>query len=280
MIRFETAKISLQGNRGNNQDRCAIYSANNTYFLVLADGLGGHPKGEVAAQILLNICQQMFSRTLKPIQAPEQFMHACIQQAHQAILDYGNRQRPKIAPRSTAVLAIVQNGLCYWSHVGDSRFYLIRGKEVIAQTRDHSLAELINNLPEAEITNPEVVNKNSITRCLGGDATPPMPTLGSATHLDPGDYLLLCSDGLWAQLESEEIKQAFSGKKSLRVELIALAEQAERNATPRSDNVSALALHWTIDDIKSDTIDPAKDEDLDAAIEHLTELIINSNKGT
>ena len=278
MIKFETARISLQGDRNNNQDRCAVYSANNTYFLVLADGLGGHPKGEVAAQILLNICQQMFARTLKPIQAPEQFMHACIQQAHQAILDYGNRQRPMISPRSTAVLAIVQNGLCYWSHVGDSRFYLIRGNEVIAQTRDHSLAELMSSMPDEEIANKAQFNKNSITRCLGGEVTPPTPTLGSATHLDPGDYLLLCSDGLWAQLEEPELTGAFTGKKTLRSELADLAEQAVHSAAPRSDNVSALALHWAADSLESDVIDPAKDEDLDAAIEHLTELIINSNK--
>ena len=278
MSRCESAKISLIGDRSNNQDRCAIFSANDTYCMVLADGLGGHPKGEVAAQILVNVCQQAFTRSMKPISAPDTFMRACIQQAHQAILEYGSRQRPQIAPRTTAVAAVVQNNKVYWAHVGDSRFYLIREGSIVAQTTDHSVAQLMKTMDQPELLNAPGMNRNSITRCLGGEKTPPTPTLGSPTGLLPGDYLVLCSDGLWAQVEEEDLLDTFENADSLRKDLRKLASLAETNASPKSDNITALVLYLPALAEKDIPGTLSEDENLNAAVDQLTEFIINTKR--
>ena len=277
---IETAETSLKGNRGNNQDRCAVISSRDTIMLVLADGLGGHPKGEVAAQILVNVCRQVFSRMLKPIPSPEQFMRACLQQAHKAILEYGSRQRPPITPRTTAVLSVIQNGMCYWAHVGDSRFYLIRDSMAIAQTRDHSLAQLASTMAEGNTPHP--VNRNAVTRCLGGQRVPPTATLGAPSSMSPGDTILLCSDGLWGQLEDQQIIDTLNGSLSFQGRVASLAQQAAKAGAPHSDNVTVVGAHWPRNAADKDGGDEdglsAFDRDLDAAVDHLLGLIDSPTK--
>ena len=75
---FEAAKASLTGDRSCNQDRCLVLSSGETLLLGLADGLGGHPRGEVAAQLLIDVCEAMFRQAQKPLRDPELFMLQCI----------------------------------------------------------------------------------------------------------------------------------------------------------------------------------------------------------
>ena len=140
---FEAAKGSLTGDRATNQDRCLFLSSGETALLCLADGLGGHPRGEVAAQLLLDATEAVFRQSEKPLTDPERFMLRCIGKAHQAILRFGRRQSPPIAPRTTAVIAVVQGGFAYWCHVGDSRLYLIRNGRVVVQTHQKDQPALV-----------------------------------------------------------------------------------------------------------------------------------------
>jgi serine/threonine protein phosphatase PrpC len=273
----QTAEVSLRGQRRNNQDRAAIFTSRDSMLLVLADGLGGHPKGEVAAQIIINIARQQFDRTMKPIGAPDRFMRAVMELAHRAIVEYGDRQRPPIEPRSTAVLALIQTGKCYWAHVGDSRLYLIRGGKIVAQTRDHSMAELADRLAADGIQAPHVAPRHAVTRCLGGPAAVPTPTLGAPVTLQPGDDLLLCSDGLWGQLDTSEIVTGVQGSRPYRHRLGMLAERAVEAGQERSDNVTLLAMHWP-DNADSSSQAGSQDPDLDAAVDHLQSLITRSSK--
>ncbi len=64
---FEAAKASLTGDRKCNQDRCLVLCGGETVLLGLADGLGGHPRGEVAAQLLIDVCESLFRRARKPL---------------------------------------------------------------------------------------------------------------------------------------------------------------------------------------------------------------------
>ncbi len=274
MSRLETTSISLQGDRSNNQDRCAVFNADNCWLLLLADGLGGHPKGEVAAQITLNVCRQMFDRSLKPIQSPTRFMRACVQNAHQGILEYGGRQHPAITPRTTLVLALIQNEKCYWSHVGDSRFYLIRNGEIVSRSRDHSVAKILEDLPES-VDNEHNINRNAVTRCLGGERTPPHSPMGPVSTIIAGDTIILSSDGFWAQLEQQQIIDTLTGVFPLRKAVHLLANTAIKQGRPHSDNVTAIAFQWSRS--RSETLNiravTDKDSSLETAIDHLSNLI-------
>ena len=107
--------------------------------------------------MLADATEARFRQCRKPLVDPERFMLQCIGQAHDAILRFGSRQVPPIAPRTTAVIAIIQHGIAYWAHVGDSRFYLVRngfiGNPVVTrQARD--VFEEIE--PDAELFIPQI----------------------------------------------------------------------------------------------------------------------------
>jgi serine/threonine protein phosphatase PrpC len=276
LLAFEAAKASLNGDRTSNQDRCLCLHNADTVLLALADGLGGHPRGDVAAQLLVDVCETVFRHSSKPLFDPEHFMLHCIGRAHESILRFGKRQTPPIAPRTTAVLAIVQYGTAHWSHVGDSRLYLIRDGAILTQTTDHAMVRLVRHRAD-EALRPRA----SLTRCLGGSIKPPTTTCGSPTVLQPGDILLLCSDGLWGQVSKQTMIQAFGDDSTaLATSLDELLSQAA--SAPNSDNVTAAALRWRAPSItpadQAALIEPRTDPRLEEAIDHLQNMLQDSDQ--
>ncbi|MGB5564601.1 MAG: PP2C family serine/threonine-protein phosphatase [Sedimenticolaceae bacterium] len=268
---FEAAKVSLIGDRNCNQDRCLVLSSGDCVLLALADGLGGHPRGEVAAQLLVDVCETLFRHAAKPISDPMRFMLECIGKSHHAIMRFGRRQTPPIAPRTTAVLAVIQAGMAHWVHVGDSRLYLIRDGQVHIQTRDHAQVRFVRQSAK-EASHPQA----SLTRCLGGLAQPPVTTCGLPTVLQQNDTVVLCSDGLWGQLPAHALTDAFAERAApLAPGLQALADQAA--GRPGSDNVTAVALRWlrqAVVQVDQTTLpEPQGDPQPDQAIRHLNHVL-------
>ncbi|MBT8049967.1 MAG: protein phosphatase 2C domain-containing protein [Gammaproteobacteria bacterium] len=264
---FEAARASLIGNRGCNQDRSILLSNSETILLGLADGLGGHPRGEVAAQIVVGVCESLFRRAPIPLPDPERFMLQCIGKAHHAILRFGRRQKPIIAPRTTAVLAVIQSGMAYWVHVGDSRLYLIRNGRIHRQTRDHAQVRFVRQSAQ-ESSRPRA----SLTRCLGGVVEPPTTTCSSPTLLRRHDTILLCSDGLWGQLAPGRLAVAFQDEPpQIADSLQSLVETAA--ARPNSDNVTAVALRWQAEVADLEDEASADDPRLEQAVRHLRSML-------
>jgi serine/threonine protein phosphatase PrpC len=236
---FSAAKATAIGGRESNQDRCFFFDGGETLFMGVADGLGGHPRGEVAAQLLVDVCESRFRPAQRPLVDPEDFMLGCIYQAHHAIRRFGRRQLPPITPRTTAVLAVIQDETARWVHVGDSRLYLFRSGHVRAQTLDHAQTHYFR---ESAHEPPRA--RTSLTRCLGGLPDPPVTTCGKPFQLRAGDSLLLCSDGLWGQVPGNGLPWVFGADPtSLESRLSMLIGQAADQ--PGSDNVTAVALTWS-----------------------------------
>ena len=98
---FETAQSSLQGDRDQNQDRCAVIVGDDCVLLLLADGMGGHPKGEIAAQIVVDTGKAAFEAVGKPLPEPQAFLDAVLGAAHEHIAAFGATHEPPIDPRAT-----------------------------------------------------------------------------------------------------------------------------------------------------------------------------------
>ena len=264
---MELARISLQGGRPNNQDRCGIFYKKGSCLMVLADGLGGHPKGEVAAQIMLEVCEQMFTRTHLPVTAPRLFFHHCINRAHEYITQYGRNQKPAIAPRTTIVMALLQEGHCHWSYAGDSRFYMLRDGQIYLRSTDHSITQCdANGAP---------TSNRALTRCVGGLRSAPMPATEPPVLLRPDDVLLLCSDGLWGQLPQQQLVDTLCNVFPLDKALQMLGRAAETNGASSSDNISAVGVRLGHGDCGVNSVIPSEEEESDllSAIEHLNDLI-------
>lgn len=235
---FAAARATAVGSRECNQDRCFFFDDGNTLLLGVADGLGGHPRGEVAAQLLADVSESLFRQASRPLADPESFMLDCIARAHAAIRRFGGRQNPPIAPRTTAVLAVIQDGIAQWVHVGDSRLYVYQSGNLATQTVDHAQTQYIRYSAD---TPPRA--RTSLTRCLGGMPSPPTTTCSSPFPLDMGDSLLLCTDGFWSQLTEKRLAGLFEAEpERLENHLSALVDEAAGQAI--SDNVTAIALTW------------------------------------
>ncbi len=242
---FEIGESSRLGNREENQDRCIVLQNDACALLGLADGMGGHPRGDLAAEILVDTCHDLFHQSEKPIPDPEAFLSRLLHQAHQNIAGYGAQQTPPIDPRTTAVVALVQDGTAHWAHIGDSRLYLFRDGMTAFRTRDHSFVEELHagEIP-ASLQQDLHLIRNYVTRCLGGAEPSPKAALGTPVPLQPGDVLLLCSDGFWGPLHEAGIGVALQSPEPLDHIIPELARLAETNAAPDSDNVTAVGLRW------------------------------------
>ncbi|PWW48705.1 PP2C family protein-serine/threonine phosphatase [Melaminivora alkalimesophila] len=242
-MKFSVFQISRRGGREKNEDRMGYCYTRESALFVLADGMGGHPQGEVAAQIAIQTVSAMFQRQARPaLKNVQEFLSSALLAAHHKILRHANSHGMLDTPRTTLVVAVVQDGRAHWIHCGDSRLYLVRDGEVLARTRDHSYQELRN----AAIPGLERVSRNVLFTCLGSP-TKPLFDVAQPMLLEQGDRLLLCSDGLWGALDDATIARQL-WRQSVSHAVPDLVEDALRTAGDASDNVTVLAMEWEVPD--------------------------------
>jgi serine/threonine protein phosphatase PrpC len=243
-MKFSIYQESRKGGRKYNQDRMGYVFSRDALLMVVADGMGGHLHGEIAAQLTVEFIGQKFQREAKPKLAdPVRFLNESVAGAHNAILRYADAHALLETPRTTVVIALVQDSYTWWAHVGDSRIYLVRAGGVVHQTRDHSRVQqlVLQGVvrEEAVAAHPE---RNKIYNCLGAHV-PPQIEITPKARLQEGDSLLLCTDGLWGPLPARLIPSSFNGEPLNRI-VPQLMTQAERRAGAESDNLTAIAMTW------------------------------------
>jgi PPM family protein phosphatase len=246
-MQFSVFQESRQGGRKCNQDRMGYCHTRDSALLMLADGLGGHPEGEVAAHLALTTVATMFEQLAQPELAyRDDFLESAMMAAHHRIVNYATDKAMPDAPRTTLVMALIQGGHVLWAHCGDSRLYLVRQGRLLARTRDHTFAERGTPGPDPLHLAPADANRNALFSCLGS----PGKLAYSVTEpvaLKNGDKLLLCSDGLWGSLPEQEIVNQLS-QKPVEQAVPELIDRALRQAGKNSDNVTGLALAWQMPD--------------------------------
>ena len=241
-MRFSVYQVSRKGGREKNEDRMGYCYTRDSGLFALADGMGGHPEGEVASQIALQTLAAMFQRDCKPTLAdPLRFLQEATIAGHHQLLRYATQKALIDTPRTTVVACLLQGNAAYWAHCGDSRLYLVRGGKLVARTRDHSYAELQQTMSQVVPMNDRF-NRNVLFTCLGSPGKPVVDTVGPLI-LQSGDRLLLCSDGLWGTVDDAVITEQLSSH-PLAEAVPELVEQALRNGGVKSDNVSVLAVEW------------------------------------
>jgi serine/threonine protein phosphatase PrpC len=243
-MRFTIFQDSRLGDRRENQDRVGYAYGRNRLLMVLADGMGGHLQGEIAAQIAVAEILRLFEREAGPrLARPAGFLVALLQAAHRAIAAYAAAHALPESPRTTCVACIVQDGTAWWAHAGDSRLYLLRGGHVAAATRDHSR---VQQLLDAGLISPAAAavhpGRNRIYSGLGGDEAPIIDA-GGGTALVAGDTLLLSSDGFWSQHPPDDIAAKLKARPLLEL-MPALLTEAQLLARGSSDNLSVVAMTW------------------------------------
>ena len=241
-MRFSVYQVSRKGGREKNEDRMGYCYTRDSGLFALADGMGGHPEGEVASQLALQTLAALFQRDAKPtLKDPLRFLHDSIIAGHHQLLRYATEKALIDTPRTTVVACLLQGNAAYWAHCGDSRLYLVRGDKLIARTRDHSYSELQETLAQV-VPIGERFNRNVLFTCLGSPGKPVVDVAGPML-LQSGDRILLCSDGLWGTVSDLEITRQLS-ERPISDAVPELVEQALRNGGAKSDNVTAISVEW------------------------------------
>ena len=243
-MQFSVYQESQIGGRKINQDRMGYSFTRDALLLVLADGMGGHLHGEVASSITLRTMSALFQKHATPyVRKPERFLEEALVAAHQEIHAYSAANKLPDTPRTTVVACLIQHNSAIWAHCGDSRLYWLRRGQILGRTRDHSHVEhlIAKGLadPSERATHPD---RNKLYNCLGA-ASAPRVDVSRPASLQPGDVVMLCSDGLWSMLPDEEITHRLSTQTVVRAvpDMIAMATEIGGKG---SDNTTALAIMW------------------------------------
>lgn len=256
-MKFAIHQANHIGGRKYNQDRVGYAYTNDALLLVLADGMGGHLHGEIAAQIAVYTFMRAFSRLESGrVKEPEVFLRATMRAGHDAIIDYAREQNLGGNPGTTCVAALVQDGKVWFAHAGDSRFYLLRQGAVQSVTHDHSVVQqwadwgIIS--PEEMRTHPD---RNKITNCLGGVEDMFYAEVAPSVDMQDGDMLLLCSDGFWSPLEETELTKLHATS-YLQTTLGELIDVAIYREGARADNTTAVVARLGAGEMEHATESP------------------------
>ena len=243
-MRFTIFQDSRQGDRQGNEDRVGYSYSRDVLLMTVADGMGGHLDGEIAAEIAVTEITRRFQQEARnKLRKPFDFLVSAIQSAHRSIVSHAVEKNMLECPRTTVVACIVQGGAAYWAHAGDSRLYVLRRGEVMAATQDHSRVQLMIDAgeitAEAAARHPE---RNKIFSCLGG-VVPPQIAIGRELRLETFDTIVLSTDGFWTQIPANILGNML--RKQAVVDLMpGLLTEAHRRAQGESDNLSVVAMTW------------------------------------
>ncbi len=247
---LEASGVSHPGRRTLNQDQYLVADltaarrregalsrngASQESLLVVADGMGGHPCGEVASLLAVRVLVRELLHTAPDEGNPVRRLELALRSSDEALIRAGTRRGDLATMGTTLTAAWWIPPMLYFAHVGHSRLYLLRGGRLSRLTRDHTLAA---GMTEAGFEQTQVGRFDHVlTQALGGDHRGVDPEAG-CRRLDGGDSMLLCTDGLVRGIDDLEIAHTLEHARSAHDAAAALLASAL--AADDHDNITAL----------------------------------------
>ncbi|MCR5788108.1 MAG: Stp1/IreP family PP2C-type Ser/Thr phosphatase [Bacilli bacterium] len=228
--------------RSHNEDSVTILKNQaNEYLMVVADGMGGHRKGEVASSLVVTFLGKRFTEmgTLGTKIDAINWLKNILDEMNQLIIDYGNTHIDSSGLGTTVVIALVTNEFLIIGNVGDSSGYVIKNNKLHKVTRPHTLVNLL--VEAGDLTEEEARNhpkKNVLLKALGSGEKAEPDVLDVDNDCDA---VMLCSDGLTNMLTDEQIEKVLlDDTLELEEKIIKLIRKS--NVRGGVDNVSIAYL--------------------------------------
>ncbi|UNC92783.1 Stp1/IreP family PP2C-type Ser/Thr phosphatase [Candidatus Contubernalis alkaliaceticus] len=250
MLVFLTGRTDVGQGRQNNEDCYLIMDGDDSIqFFAVADGMGGHNGGEVASSMAIELGKSFFLRNKERLielsfQNVNQFITDLFEQANESVWNKALENEHLAGMGTTLTLGIIMGSHLHVGHIGDSRAYIISLGNIIQLTEDHSYVQKLVN--ENQLKAGEEKNhpkQNLLTRALGTDYSVEVDIYHYS--LKPGDYVLLCTDGLTRMVSDEEILDIINSCPG--------SEAADRlistaNARGGPDNITVLLVGLSNED--------------------------------
>ena len=235
-----TAQIANPGGRGYNEDAFLEANTGKAYCCVLADGLGGHGGGDVAASAACEAAIESF-RANDQLSAAALMAHfraaeAAVRRRH---AQAGNQFRM----RTTLVIVLVNDTHVIWGHIGDSRLYHLRAGRLAAQTKDHSVPQA---MADAGDIRPEQIrhheDRNRLLRVIGADDESRPAVMPAPVPINRGDAFLLCTDGFWEYVHELEFELDYAKSREPAEWLRYMELRLQQRVDGTNDNYTAIAI--------------------------------------
>lgn len=240
-MKIEYAEISDIGNRASNQDYCLVEKTQLGMLFIVTDGLGAHHGSQYAAEYLCKSLKKLLPKfeakfeSVNPTDAYSQFVISAADEMRDKLLEINS-----LDAKTTCAVAYLNSRHCLFAHLGDSRIYRFKPDGTTWHTTDHSVAQ---ELFEAGIITAEQINhhkmRHMLSKCYGVNENEP-PSISIQTPLQPSDCLLLCTDGFWENMKTNDIAN-FRNTQNLKQELNNYIEHA-KNTVPKLDNITAILI--------------------------------------
>ncbi|AJO58197.1 protein-serine/threonine phosphatase PrpC [Bacillus subtilis] len=241
-LKTDTGKI-----RQHNEDDAGIFKGKDEFILaVVADGMGGHLAGDVASKMAVKAMGEKWNEAETIPTAPSECEKWLIEQilsVNSKIYDHAQAHEECQGMGTTIVCALFTGKTVSVAHIGDSRCYLLQDGDFVQVTEDHSLVnELVRT---GEISREDAEHhprKNVLTKALGTDQSVSIDT--RSFDIEPGDKLLLCSDGLTNKVEGTELKDILQSDSAPQEKVNLLVDKANQNGG--EDNITAVLLELAL----------------------------------
>lgn len=239
---MDIALLTSQGDREINEDSVGFYQRGDRTICILADGLGGHGRGDLASQLCLKNADAIF-RKLEL--TGEGLLKAIFESTQEQLLKQQKIQGSRNQMKSTLVVCAIEGNQISLGHIGDSRLYFFRKKKVVYQTLDHSVPQML--VASGEIKASQIRHHEDRSRLLRamGCAEDQFRYEIDCTNLDftTGDAVLLCSDGFWEWIKERKMCRYIFSSDGAQTALNKMEKYILKKGQGKNmDNYSALLV--------------------------------------
>lgn len=238
MVRF--SMMSDKGSRPNNEDSIGMYEKDGDYCFLLADGLGGHGRGEVASGLAVDTCVEEFMNE----GVDGEFLDRAFLRAQERILKGQQEDRTAADMKTTLVILDISGDQIRWGHIGDSRLYYFQDRRIQTRTLDHSVPQMLVSI--GEIREKQIrrhPDRNRLLRVLGVDEDELRYQLSEPLQRGSRQAFLMCSDGFWELIEEKKMESTFKRASTPDEWLEAMKAIVLKNGRNTDmDNYSAIAV--------------------------------------
>lgn len=238
MVKF--AMLSKEGSRENNEDSIGMYQDEDSWCFILADGLGGHGKGEVASRVAVDSVIEQFVVQ----EEREDFLDRAFASAQDAIMTRQRTDRTCFDMKTTMVVLDIEKDKVQWGHIGDSRLYYFQDGKLKERTLDHSVPQMlvaVGEIKEKDIRHHP--DRNRLLRVLGVEMDEMNHQLSEPLEVNGKQAYLLCSDGFWELIEEKKMEATLRKASDPEKWLETMEEIVLKNGKNTDmDNYSAVAV--------------------------------------
>ncbi len=232
--------LSDKGCREINEDRIGSYEKDGEYCFVVADGLGGHEKGEVASRMAVEESIGLFKKT----GFDEFYIRDAFEVSQEKIIQKQWHDCKPDDYKTTLVLLCIKKDIINWGHIGDSRLYMFKDKKLILHTHDHSVPQKlvdIGEIEEKDIRNHP--DRSRILCSMGIEWERPMYEIAEPIEYKKGLAFLMCTDGFWELIDEEDMLKCLRKANSVHEWMNGMEKIVRKNGEGKNmDNFSAIGV--------------------------------------